>query len=276
MIIYILYNIVNDKFYIGKTEKSDLVHRRKQHYVSAFTMNSQHYIHRAMRKYGKEAFLMVRISNATSREELDKMEMYFIAKFHSNNPTIGYNMTAGGEGRQMPHTTKTRELMSSRRKGRPLSPSHRASMVAGNQTKEAREKNRLSQTGRKHKPETIIKIKTAWTPEKKAAFSGRLQQSPTHVSADIRKASSERLSALWCDPIRKKERVEAIQKVRRGTVWKIPLPSFASFVKNAKTISEIASACGLQSSNHRAVIGRIKCDGLDISHIRLRKTMEPN
>lgn len=98
MIVYVLYNSINDKLYIGKTEKPNLKFRWDRHCTAAFTTNSQHRIHKAMRKYGKEAFHMVRLSETNSLGELGMMERYFIEKYHSNDPAIGYNMTEGGEG----------------------------------------------------------------------------------------------------------------------------------------------------------------------------------
>jgi GIY-YIG catalytic domain len=68
MVVYLIYNTVNGKIYIGKTEKS-LAVRWSGHCVAAFTMNSPYYIHRAIRKYGKEAFLITRLSDAPSWED---------------------------------------------------------------------------------------------------------------------------------------------------------------------------------------------------------------
>lgn len=267
MIVYAIYNLVNGKIYIGKTEKADLNYRWKQHCVSAFTTNSQYYIHRALRKYGKGAFIVVRISDAPCREDLDPMERYFIEKYRSNDPRFGYNMTAGGEGHSTPHTDETKRLMSKRHLGVPLSSSHRENMVFGNRTEEAKEKNRLSHLGINSTPERIASIKAAWTPEKRAAFSERLRQNPSHIpSSDEKEKSSKRLLAQWSDDGWKKRRVENIRKARRGTVWR--MPNFADIVKCAKTISEIARACGLRSGNHAQVLGRIEHEGLDISHIR--------
>jgi len=97
MVIYCIVNIVNGKVYIGKTEKT-AEDRWKKHIATAFNDNSQFYIHRAMRKYGSEAFRIETLAIAASLEELDQLEMWFIAERHSNDPKFGYNMTTGGEG----------------------------------------------------------------------------------------------------------------------------------------------------------------------------------
>lgn len=95
MIVYIAQNQINSKIYIGKTEAT-LEERWRLHLV-AVKQNSQYAFHRAIRKYGVDAFLVCPLSSATSVEELAQLEIYYIAKFHSTESDHGYNMTAGGE-----------------------------------------------------------------------------------------------------------------------------------------------------------------------------------
>lgn len=97
MVIYCVTNTINGKVYIGKTEKS-AEDRWKKHVASAFNDHSQFYVHKAIRKYGVEAFRIEILANAASLEELDQLEIRFIAERHSNDPKFGYNMTTGGEG----------------------------------------------------------------------------------------------------------------------------------------------------------------------------------
>ena len=95
MIVYIAQNRINDKVYIGKTEAT-LEERWRLHLV-AVKQNSQYAFHRAIKKYGSDAFLVCPISSASSAEELAQIEVFYIAKFHSTENAHGYNMTAGGE-----------------------------------------------------------------------------------------------------------------------------------------------------------------------------------
>lgn len=53
-IVYLITNKLDDKKYVGKTERS-LDVRWKQH-VNCSKYGSSLYVHRAMRKYGVEAF----------------------------------------------------------------------------------------------------------------------------------------------------------------------------------------------------------------------------
>lgn len=97
MVIYCITNRINGKVYIGKTEKT-IKDRWKKHVATAFKGDSQFYIHKAMRKYGIETFQVVELASATTLEELDQLEIKFIAEYRSNDPQFGYNMTTGGEG----------------------------------------------------------------------------------------------------------------------------------------------------------------------------------
>ena len=117
--IYKCTNIINNKVYIGFTNK-DLRKRIIEHNCCA-NKNSNFVIHKAIKKYGVESFIW-----ETIYESLDKthtvnvMECYFIKEYDSyylNNK--GYNMTYGGEsgtiGRQ--HSEKTKnKLKESRNK----------------------------------------------------------------------------------------------------------------------------------------------------------------
>lgn len=97
MFIYKITNIVNNKIYIGKTIK--LVEDRFiEHGRQALQYDSKYAIHRAIRKYGIENFKIEKICKCKNVKGLNKMEIYFIKKFDSMNPKLGYNMTIGGEG----------------------------------------------------------------------------------------------------------------------------------------------------------------------------------
>lgn len=97
-IIYKATNIINGKVYIGFD--SVWPKRQKSHKFSSFNSNGQDYnfkFHRAIRKYGWEAFEWEEICCSKDGEYLlNEMEKYFIQQYDSYNN--GYNMTLGGEG----------------------------------------------------------------------------------------------------------------------------------------------------------------------------------
>jgi group I intron endonuclease len=97
MLIYRVTNTVNGKVYIGKWSHPTPDHRWRLH-KSAAKSGSPYYFHRAIRKYGSDAFKVEVIDRAKTPEELSEMEKQYIASYQSNDPEKGYNMTLGGEG----------------------------------------------------------------------------------------------------------------------------------------------------------------------------------
>lgn len=99
--IYIITNIYNSKVYIGQT--IDYSRRIKEHlYYKKRSHNP--YIENAIIKYGINNFthkVLFKFSCENSnifRKILDSMEKYYIAKYKSNSPNRGYNLTSGGGG----------------------------------------------------------------------------------------------------------------------------------------------------------------------------------
>ena len=116
MLIYRATNIVNGKSYIGKTEKS-LDIRRDQHLLAA-KQKSQFAFHRAIAKYGKDAFEWHICETCKSSEDLNVKEREYIQLYESFGKN-GYNMTAGGEGQTGWVPSKdTRAIWSKQRKGK--------------------------------------------------------------------------------------------------------------------------------------------------------------
>lgn len=88
--IYKITNIITQDFYIGKTIKS-AEERFLQHIYSSRYGSNTH-LHRALRKYGSENFIVETIESV-EREFLSERE-----RFHIHNLHPKYNMTEGGDG----------------------------------------------------------------------------------------------------------------------------------------------------------------------------------
>ena len=91
--IYRVTNNVNGTEYIGQHIGS------KPHYYAGGKA-----INQAIKKYGKEAFTReIVVSGDFSREELDALEVHYIAHFQTfmpDYPDKGYNLTLGGGGKR--------------------------------------------------------------------------------------------------------------------------------------------------------------------------------
>ena len=95
MIIYKITNKLNNKVYIGQTVR-DLKTRFDEHMRD---QTSNDYFHAAVRKYGKDAFIVEEIDRASSLEELNEKEIYWIRYYNSCvefENCCGYNSLKGG------------------------------------------------------------------------------------------------------------------------------------------------------------------------------------
>lgn len=186
-IIYRITNTVNGKFYIGQTIRE--LQDRWRHHCKDARRGSLTHFHRAIRKYGTDAF-SIEILEETSSDILDDRERYWIAKLHPS-----YNMTEGGEGcRGVIWTEERRKKLSSVRKGIGKGlPQHPNTKEALRVTHEKRNwgrgiplteehKSKISQTSRGHhkSQETRERMRLAaikrWS-EKPDSFRKRNQSS---------------------------------------------------------------------------------------------------
>jgi group I intron endonuclease len=95
MIVYKITNLFYGTSYIGKTIKT-LDQRWLEHLKEALGGGSR-ILCRAIRKYGPDAFSREIICECTDHTDLNEMEKFCIAVFHTRSP-LGYNMTDGGDG----------------------------------------------------------------------------------------------------------------------------------------------------------------------------------
>lgn len=87
--IYKIINAINNKIYIGQTTK-DLNERLRQHISKALQNKDNNHFHSAIRKYGKENFIIELLEDNVSIENLLDREEHYIKQFDSVNS--GYNM----------------------------------------------------------------------------------------------------------------------------------------------------------------------------------------
>ena len=94
--VYLISCVVNGKNYVGWT-KGSIEQRFLRHCYNAAS-GSQFYVHRAIRKYGRETFRARRLAEVSSPKEAQGLEREFIAELRTNDARFGYNLTVGGEG----------------------------------------------------------------------------------------------------------------------------------------------------------------------------------
>ena len=90
MFIYKISNNINNKVYIGQTIRP-IEDRFKRHINDALNNVIDTHFARAIRKYGKENFIIEKIDTAKDQDELNLKEQYWI-RFY-NSIKNGYNET---------------------------------------------------------------------------------------------------------------------------------------------------------------------------------------
>ena len=107
MIIYKATNLINKRVYIGLTIRTIEI-RKKSHEHK----NSKSFFSKIIRKHGKENFSWEQIDTATSKEELQGKEMFWIKTYMSTQREFGYNIQIGGEyGDTMTNNPKIKEIV---------------------------------------------------------------------------------------------------------------------------------------------------------------------
>lgn len=99
MQVYLITNLVNGKYYVGKTVKESL----RKYLQDACSLakkgkDNRLLLHRAIRKYGRESFIIEPLTECATNEQACLLERGWIASLDSRNTSIGYNVAAGGEG----------------------------------------------------------------------------------------------------------------------------------------------------------------------------------
>ena len=136
--VYKITNTRNGKAYVGQHKGTDF----GEYWGSGLMLN------RAYEKYGKESFTREIVRYASSTDELNFLECYYIQFFGSKSPN-GYNIASGGNGGFTGILTEeSRKKISAFHKGKPKTEEHRARIS----------KARKGLPGLKHTEETKKKI----------------------------------------------------------------------------------------------------------------------
>lgn len=155
MHVYVITNTINGKLYVGQHAGKylDKYLDRNVRYALRNKGNKT-YLYNAIRRYGPEAFSIRSIHSCADKAGMDAAEIAYIKFFGTQDPDLGYNITAGGGGRLGTvtglHTEEWKQNMSSvmkgrkitwsqkisdAQKGRPLTEEHKAALRAAPRTK---------------------------------------------------------------------------------------------------------------------------------------------
>ncbi len=120
MIIYQVCNQVTGKLYVGYTKQT--IERRWSRHCKHTYEGSHCVLHRAIQKYGRDAFTVTLLEECSEENVLDAKRRW-IAKLNTMLPN-GYNMTLGGDGtlgrKNSPEERARRSLAARKRFKNPL------------------------------------------------------------------------------------------------------------------------------------------------------------
>lgn len=252
-VIYLVTNTVTGKVYIGQTTRS-IEQRWGQHCYYADSRR----LGPSIRKHGKDAFVVEKIAEARSKQELDDLEIFHIQRLDSTNRNVGYNLALGGGSGK--HSEDTKKMMSEKTMGHHVSDETRkkisASQIGRRPTEQTREKLSAAKLGVKHTPERVAKVvsaltgKTATAAAKKSLSAARtkLWQDPK-ARENMRQASiaarssteyvdrvSENTKTQWQDPAQR-EKLKAAQAAGKAKFWADPIKRAARIEKRRLTIA---------------------------------------
>ena len=138
--IYKITNLANGKIYIGKHSTDNL---------NDSYMGSGKIIKNAIAKYGKNAFKKDIIAFTDNEDSLNFLERFYIKKYKSQDSSIGYNLTDGGEGTTGFHPSETsRRKMSIAAKGKHLSYETKCKISEANKGKHCTEETRAKMSAK--------------------------------------------------------------------------------------------------------------------------------
>lgn len=161
--IYEATCLVSGKRYIGMTI-STIKKRWATHIEHAKRKPTGHF-HAAIRKYGADNFVIRHFASATNLAYLKELEQIIIRQENTQDRTIGYNVTKGGDGGP-PWGRKAIENSAAKRRGSKLSKQTLERMSVGiSAAKKGKapprcvaDAARKANTGRKHPPEFALAI----------------------------------------------------------------------------------------------------------------------
>lgn len=112
--MYVIYEHVSPsgKRYIGQT-----CQRLNRRWRNGHGYANNKYFHRAILKYGWNNFEHNVICECETLEESNRVEAELIAKYKTNDPMYGYNISGGSDG-SAHMSESTRRLLSKKRKGK--------------------------------------------------------------------------------------------------------------------------------------------------------------
>ncbi len=199
-VVYCIEHKLSGKKYVGQTVQT-LKARLRSHIKDGCC----EMLHRAISKHGADAFSMFVLSEANSKDELDKFEDFYIKLFKTTDRNLGYNLRGGGSFGK--HSESSKQKMSEKVRfayaNTDLVQKRIDQMTGRTPTEEQKLKLSLAIRGKKHKKETIEKLsairKRLWEDET-ARENMRVASIEARKSDSYKATVSRNSINQWADP----------------------------------------------------------------------------
>jgi group I intron endonuclease len=163
MHIYVITNTVNGKIYVGQHSGKNLSQYFKLDIQRALAGREfKPLLYRAIRKYGADAFKIFTLVHPSDKDQMDKLERFFIRSLETQDRDIGYNIVAGGGGSHgVKFSDEHRKKISDALRGKKKSDEHRKNISESKKylSEESRRNISLAQRGKVMLPKTKIAIR---------------------------------------------------------------------------------------------------------------------
>lgn len=202
--IYRITHRESGRCYIGQTTRPISL-RWRQHQRQSVCVR----LHRAVTKYGPDAFDVEQLSVATNKLLLDFLERFWIGVHQSTDRAFGFNLRDGGSFGK--HTEASKLLMSEKVRAAYLKPETRerlrASKIGKALSAETRERIAITNSGKRHSDATKDRMSslrsTLWQdPEYRSTVTAA--QTAGKRSPEARAAAAEKSRAQWAEPEKRK------------------------------------------------------------------------
>lgn len=162
--IYMIANIINDKYYIGSAKNVRLRTTFHKYQLRNNKHDNKH-LQGAWNLYGESNFIFLILEKATF-EKLEEKEQTWIDALNANNPDTGYNLrikATSNQGHKLSEETKKK--MGNSKRGKPRSNETKEKLRLANlgktQSKETAQKRSNSMKGKLQTPEHRAKLSEA-------------------------------------------------------------------------------------------------------------------
>ncbi|MEK7499465.1 MAG: NUMOD3 domain-containing DNA-binding protein [Patescibacteria group bacterium] len=191
--IYLITNLINGKYYVGKTSKN-LIARFSGHFRSRNCKKTA--LGAALNEYGAKNF-SVELLTTIANDKADEMEKLWICTLQANNRLSGYNLTLGGDGGPTmlgrKHSEQTKLKMSRSSKGKLFSQEHKnnisKSKLGSKDSEETKLKKSIARLG-KNNP----RYGKIWSLEERAKLASYGMLGKKHSEATREKMRKSRMN----------------------------------------------------------------------------------